>query len=154
MKCMGFDELRGVDHLERLVKEITWAGLGPQIEYVYKTTNELFTELGYRQRPKNAAQKKREAKANEAPATAAEGAVNSAARTEAVAADKEAIVLKVAKDTGLYQAMVELFELYGIEPGPGCVNWQAQLAACNDYIEQQAKLAAAAAQAAPVPVAA
>ncbi len=155
MKCMGFDNLRGTDHLERLIKEIKWTGLGPQIEYVYKTANDLFTELGYRQRDKNAAQLERERKAKEK-AEGKESEKGEAISQEIAKPADGAIVLTVAKDKGLYVAMCELMELYGIEPGEGGVNWQAQLAACNDYVEQMAK-AQAAAQAkeeTPAPVAA
>lgn len=150
MKCMGFDALRGTDHLERLIKEIKWAGLGPQIEYVYKTCNDLFTDLGYRQRDKNAAQLERERKAKEK----AEGKESVKGETVPQETAKTAIGKIVSKEVGLYEAICQLMEAYGIEAGEDGANWQAQLAACNDYVEQQAKAQAAAQAKEAVPVAA
>lgn len=145
MKCMGFDTLRGVDHLERLIKTIKWEGLGPQIDYVYKTANELFTSLGYRQRDKNAAQLDREAKKKAKEEAEANGEAAPAGEAVSQEIAPQVPVVEVNPDKPLYVAMCELMRLYGIEPGEGGVNWQAQLAACNDYVEQQAK-----AQTAPV----
>lgn len=145
VKCMGFDNLRGTDHLERLVKSIKWAGLGPQIEYVYKTANDLFIELGYRQRDKNAAQLEREAKKAAKAEAEADGEAETSVETVSQETAPQVPSVAITPDKPLYEAICELMGLYGIEPGDGGINWQAQLAACHDYVVQQAK-----AQAAPV----
>jgi hypothetical protein len=128
LKCVGFQQLGGGEHLQSIIKAVKWPNCGPQILYVFKTLNALFNELGYKEVVRDNKKKKEEAPA--APASSQGGApvpqVKENEMAIAVAKEFDPVVL------------LGLLDTYHIEQGPNGENWIAMLEAAIEMVREAA----------------
>lgn len=122
---LGFTGAVSVAHLRSIIKKAKWSGTGSSNEYVFKKLNELFNEMGYRQRDVNAAEKARREKREK-------GEGEQAIPPKDTAQPIDAYI--IPKSLKIGDAIIELLKQSGEQPGAGYVAWAELMYAVGDTL--------------------